>query len=157
MRVRTRTFPRSLPALLAPGVAALLIASGAVGARAQQSPITVKSCTILAYSASSPHEFFYLQSGPPSQSNRSYTDGLKISYVNVTTKVISRVGFRVTYRGKSERVIDTGTISPGVTITKTLGDFSGQPYLGSQPDVCAPVGVRYQDGTVWRAASTPAP
>jgi hypothetical protein len=157
MTARPRTLPRTLPALLIPAVAALLIASGAVAVRAQQSPITVKSCTLLAYSASSPHEFFYLQSGPPSQSNRSYTDGLKISYVNTSTKVISRVGFRVIYRGKSERVIDAGTISPGITITKTLGDFSGQPYLGATPDVCVPVGVRFQDGTVWRASSTPAP
>ena len=98
---------------LAASVAAALLAAAPPSANAQSTPITVRSCTILSYSASSPHEFFYLQSGPPSQSNRTYTDGLKITYVNTSNKVISRVGFQVTYGMHSERVIDAGTISPG--------------------------------------------
>jgi hypothetical protein len=121
-------------------------------------PISVRSCTVLAYSASSPNQLFYIQTGPPSQSNRTYSDGLKISYVNVSSKVIARVGFRVTYGGKSERVIDAGTISPGVTIDRTFGDdFSGGPYFGPQPSECRVLGVRYKDGTVWRNTATPAP
>ena len=55
---------------LATSVAAALLGAAPRGASAQSTPITVRSCTILSYSASSPHEFFYLQSGPPSQSNR---------------------------------------------------------------------------------------
>jgi hypothetical protein len=129
-----------------------------VPAASQEPPISVRSCTILAYSPSSPNQLFYLQSGPPSQSNRTYTDGLKISYVNTSNKVVSRVGFRVTYRGHTERVIDAGTFSPGVTITHTFGsEFSGQPYFGAQPEVCRVAGVRFRDGTVWRAPSPAAP
>ena len=108
---------------------------------------------MIAYSASSKNQFFYLQSGPPSQSNRNYTDGLKISYVNTSNKVASRVGFRVTYGGQSERIIDAGTFSPGAVITHTFGEFSGKPYLGSQPSDCRPIGVRFQDGSIWRASS----
>jgi hypothetical protein len=143
---------------LAASVAAALLAAAPPSANAQSTPITVRSCTILSYSASSPHEFFYLQSGPPSQSNRTYTDGLKITYVNTSNKVISRVGFQVTYGMHSERVIDAGTISPGAVIERTFGDdFSGGPYLGSTPSECRVRGVRYKDGTVWRNPATPAP
>jgi hypothetical protein len=146
------------PKPFAAGLALALAVAAPLCARAQQSPISVRGCTILSYSASSPNQLFYIQSGPPSQSNRTYSDGLKLSYVNTSAKVASRVAFSVRYGGQTERVIDTGTISPGVTITKTFGDqFSGRAYLGATPEICRAVAVRYADGTVWRESSTPAP
>ncbi len=151
---------RSVPAA---GVAALaaLAATCLAGppsvARAQTPPVSVRTCTVLAYAPSSKNEFFYLQSGPPSQSNRAYADGLHLAYVNTSRKMMSRVGFRVTYGGHAERIVDTGTVSPGVTIDKTFGEFSGQPYLGSLQPTCTPIGARFKDGSVWRASATPSP
>jgi hypothetical protein len=151
---------RSVPAAGIAAFAALAATCLAVPpsvAEAQSAPVSVRTCTVLAYAPSSKNEFFYLQSGPPSQVNRAYSDGLHLAYVNTSRKVMTRVGFRVTYGGATQRVIDTGTISPGVTIDKTFGEFSGQAYLGSLQPTCTPIGARFKDGSVWRASATPSP
>jgi hypothetical protein len=75
--------------------------------------------------------------------------------VNHTTKVADRVAFAVNYRGDAERVVDTGTFSPGVTIDHQFGQFTGLAYLGTQPNSCRVAAIRFSDGTVWRAQPMP--
>jgi len=131
---------------------ALLLAPAAAHAQ-PSSPIPIQSCSVeqYAYEPQQHGTWFWYWRNPPSAYGL-YTDGVNISYVNNTNKVASRVAFPVNYRGDVERVIDAGTFSPGATITHSFGQIAGDAFLGSNPNVCRAIAVRFQDGSVWRAA-----
>jgi hypothetical protein len=83
----------------------------------------------------------------------SFTDGIRIQYINRGPQIATRVAFSVNYRGDIERIVDAGKFSPGVTIDHTFGQFEGDVWLGPRPNYCRVVAVRYVDGSVWRAGS----
>jgi hypothetical protein len=117
-------------------------------------PIQITNCEVAQYMPTQVRPFWYPWGGPRPYGS-IYTDGLNISYVNRTKKVADRVAFAVNYRGDAERVVDTGTFSPGVTIDHQFGQFTGLAYLGTQPNSCRVAAVRFSDGTVWRAQPMP--
>ena len=110
----------------------------------------VTTCTVLQWNEG-PYPYWNrflfhgLAAGAPT------TDGIRIAYVNQASKVADRVEFLVNYRGEIERIVDVGTFSPNVTINHTFGNFSGLAYLGSRPNVCRNIAVRFRDGSIWRA------
>jgi hypothetical protein len=114
---------------------------------AQTAPISIQSCTVLQ--AERVHRFWYPW-GPAVPVGAPYTDGIRIVYMNVGPKTANRVAFFVNYRGDMQRIIDAGTFSPNVKIDHTFGNFSGDAYLGPQPNTCTARAVRFVDGSVWR-------
>ena len=133
---------------LAAAALAAIVCAAPAPASAQSAPISVSSCTVLQYQGGARRPFWFQPPGP-ARFGSLYTDGVKIVYANTTNKVITRVGFRVNYRGDIERVIDVGTFSPGVTIDHSFGEFSGLAYLGPRPNECRAVAVRFADGSSW--------
>ncbi len=127
------------------------VAALPLAARAQQpAPITIKACSIQQYVYTPAHPFWYPW-GPIGPFGTPVTDGIRIQYVNTSTKVATRVAFLVNYRGDVEHIVDAGTFSPGVTIDHTFAQYTGQVYQGSNPNQCAPIAVRFSDGTIWRS------
>jgi hypothetical protein len=114
---------------------------------AQQTPISIQSCTVLQ--AQRVHRFWYPW-GPAVPVGAPWADGIRIVYMNVAPKTANRVAFLVNYRGDTQRIIDAGTFSPNVKIDHTFGNFSGDAYLGPRPNACTARAVRFVDGTVWR-------
>jgi hypothetical protein len=130
---------------------ATALASASVGVRAQgPSPITITNCTLMQYVAT-PTYPWWRPFGPDVQ-GLSFTDGIRIAYINRGPEVATRVAFLVNYRGDIERIVDVGTFSPGVTIDHRFGQFEGDVWLGPKPNYCRPVAVRFVNGSFWRAA-----
>lgn len=129
-------------------VAAALIGGSAAQAGAAPGPIAVRSCTILQ-AVHTPHAW-WLPWGPPVPHGAPYADGIRIVYVNTGPAVANRVAFAVNYRGDNQRIVDVGSFSPNATIDHTFGNFSGDAYLGPNPNSCVARAVRFVDGTVWR-------
>jgi len=145
---------KSAQVLLVGGALVGVLLTTSVGAGAQgRSPITITSCSVVQYVPTRAHPFW----GPfgPYPYGSAYTDGLRISYVNHGAIAASRVAFRVNYRGDVQHVIDVGTFSPGVAIDHSFGEFSGDAWLGPNPNQCRAVAVRFADGSVWRASVVP--
>jgi hypothetical protein len=114
---------------------------------AQPAPISIQSCTVLQ--AQRVRQYWYpFAAGVPL--GAPYTDGIRIVYMNTAPKVADRVAFSVNYRGDMQRIIDTGTFSPNIKIDHTFGNFTGDAYLGRQPNTCTARAVRFVDGSVWR-------
>lgn len=130
----------------------LFLAAGPLAAQAQTAPIAITNCSVIQYQPYAARPFWY--PWPVRQFGSVYTDGLDISYVNETQKVINRVAFVVNYRGDVQRIVDVGTFSPGITIDHGFGQFTGLAYLGSSPNACRVAAVRFSDGTAWRANTT---
>ena len=120
------------------------------GVQAQgRPPVTVSSCSVLQYVRSTLHPF-WRPFGPYAHGS-PFTDGIEIRYVNHGPTTAARIAFLVNYRGDVQHIIDAGTFSPGATIDHTFGQFTGDAYLGPQPNACRVVAVRFADGSVWRA------
>jgi hypothetical protein len=129
--------------------AAIFGISGRVEAQGPP-PVTIRTCAVLQYTPT-PTYPFWTPFGPyPIRS--LYTDGIRIAYINHSPLVATRVAFFVNYRGDIQRIIDVGTFSPNVTIDHTFGNFTGDAWLGPNPNACRVVAVRFADGSVWRAA-----
>ncbi|HEV3086039.1 MAG TPA: hypothetical protein VGX96_02355 [Candidatus Elarobacter sp.] len=141
------------PARHAAAAVLLLFASAAAAgpafAQAPAPPIEIKTCTILQ--AAHPELPFWYPFGPTVVINTPVADGIRIDYVNHAPQPADRVVFVVDYRGDTQRIIDVGRFAPNVTIDHTFGNFSGDAYLGPNPNACAVRAVRYIDYTVWRA------
>jgi hypothetical protein len=144
------------PARHAAAAAFVFVASAAAGgfALAQapapaSPPVEIRSCTILQ--AAHPELPFWYPFGPVIALNTPVVDGIRISYVNHARLAADRVVFVVDYRGDTQRIIDVGQFAPNVTIDHTFGNFSGDAYLGSNPNTCVVRAVRYVDYTIWRA------
>ena len=136
-------------ALLAATAAA---AAPAFGQPAAVPPIEIRSCAILQ--ASHPERPFWYPFGPVIAINTPVVDGIRIQYVNHAPLAADRVVFVVDYRGDTQRVVDAGQFTPNAPIDHTFGTFSGDAYLGPNPNACTVRAVRYIDYTTWRA---PAP
>jgi hypothetical protein len=135
-------------------LSAALLAGGVAAAPADaqtRPPVVVRSCTILQ-AARFYHRRFWSPWGPTLATGVPVVDGVRIVYVNVGSMAASRVAFLVNYRGDVQHIIDVGTFSPSATIDHTFGNFSGDAYLGSNPNRCVAVAVRFADGSVWRAS-----
>lgn len=140
---------RRLTALAA--CAAVLTFGAGSAAGAQSSPVTIQSCTVLrARPPVGPPRFWYPW-GPVVRRGAPVVDGVRIVYVNHRSVAADRVAFAVDYRGDRQHIVDVGTFSPNVTIDHSFGNFSGDAYLGPNPNRCAVRAVRFADGTVWRS------
>ena len=113
-------------------------------------PITITSCTVVQAPPSTTK--FWYPFGPVLEVNAPVVDGIRIVYVNHGPVAANRVLFLANYRGDKQRIIDAGTFAPNVTIDHTFGHFSGDAYLGPNPDQCAVGAVRFVNGTTWLAA-----
>ena len=131
---------------LAAAVFGTATAAGAQGA----SPIAITTCQVLQYTPTTSHPFW--RPFGPYPYGSVYTDGIQIGYVNRSPKTATRVAFQANYRGDVQHIIDAGTFSPGVTINHTFGNYTGDAWLGPNPNSCRVVAVRFTDGTFWRAA-----
>lgn len=126
-----------------------LFGAGTPVAAQTASPIRIQTCAVLQY-VPAPRYPFWRPFGPYPQGSL-FTDGLRIAYVNNGPQTATRVAFNVNYRGDVQHIIDAGTFSPGVTIDHTFGQFTGDAWLGPNPNSCRVVAVRYANGSVWRA------
>jgi hypothetical protein len=133
--------------LSAAAIGLLAWTATSTAALAQPSPIAIQSCTVLQ--AERVHRFWY-PFGPEVPVGAPYADGIRIVYVNIAPIAANRVAFFVNYRGDMQRIIDAGIFSPNVKIDHTFGNFSGDAYLGPQPNTCTARAVRFVDGSVWR-------
>jgi hypothetical protein len=139
----------------AAAVLTLTLVAGPFAANAQApAPVQITSCDVQQFTPTQVRPFWYPWGGPRPYGS-IYTDGLHISYVNRTQKVADRIAFAVNYRGDVERVVDTGTFSPGVTIDHEFGQFTGLAYLGTNPNWCRVAAIRFTDGSVFRAQPMP--
>jgi hypothetical protein len=126
--------------------------SQTASARAQgASPIAISNCSILRYVPTPAYPFW--RPFGPYRGGSLYTDGIRIVYMNQSSKTAARVAFLVNYRGDVQHIIDVGTFSPNASIDHSFGEFTGDAWLGPKPNSCRAVAVRYADGSVWRAAA----
>ncbi|MDB5041666.1 MAG: hypothetical protein JWN27_2392 [Candidatus Eremiobacteraeota bacterium] len=138
--------------LYAAAIGLLALTGTSTAASAQRAPIAIQSCTVLQ--AERVHRFWY-PFGPTIPVGAPYADGIRIVYINVAPIAANRVAFLVNYRGDVQRIVDAGLFSPNVKIDHTFGNFSGDAYLGPQPNTCTARAVRFVDGTSWvRAGAT---
>jgi len=118
-------------------------------------PIAISSCDVPQWRPAGAFPYWRPWDYPVLGGGVPVTDGITISYTNVSTLVADRVLFAVNYRGDKERIADVGTFSPGATINHTFGQFSGLAYLGSRPNGCRVAAIRFTDGTAWRLHPMP--
>ncbi|HEV3152177.1 MAG TPA: hypothetical protein VGZ02_00075 [Candidatus Baltobacteraceae bacterium] len=109
-------------------------------------PVTINSCgPELSNSSNAPSV-----AGVPLTSTSS---GVKIEFVNESSKVADLVNFAVTSNGTQFVIRDVGTFSPGVSITHRFRNGSGQSFVLPSfiaPDVsCEVASVRFADGSFW--------
>ncbi len=114
-------------------------------------PIVVTSCTVLRADRVTQARPFWWPYGPTVVVGTPVVDGIRIVYMNVGPVAANRVAFRADYRGDRQRIIDAGTFAPNVTIDHTFGAFSGDAFLGPNPNSCVAIAARFIDGTTWRA------
>jgi len=110
------------------------------------SPVTINSCgPDLSSSSNAPSV-----AGIPLTSTSS---GMKIEFVNDSTKVATLVNFDVDSNGTQFVIRDVGTFSPNVSIVHRFRNGSGQAFVLPSfiaPSVtCQVASVRFADGTVW--------
>lgn len=123
-------------------------------AQAATTPVAINSCNVLRWQRPVRPDYgyywrpfdYYPRLGP----QVPVTDGLSIDYTNHGPAAANRVEFQVDYRGEVEDIVDVGTFSPGVSIKHMFGNFSGLAYLGSRPNHCRVLAVRYASGQTWR-------
>jgi hypothetical protein len=77
------------------------------------------------------------------------TAGLKITFHNRGTQHAASIRFQVNYRGDVETIDDVGNFTPNVQITHSYSQFVDFAYLGTRPNSCRVVMVKFADGTVW--------
>jgi hypothetical protein len=103
-------------------------------------PIRIASCSL--------DPVFSYQSdgdGDVISTNQIGTD-LDVNFTNIAEKPISSVTFAIGNGGGStNRVVDAGTFSPGVTITHALP----LSYLDSGTATCSVNSVAFSDGSTW--------
>jgi hypothetical protein len=127
------------------------VLGAALPAHAQgASPVTIKTCQVLQYVPTRARPFW--SPFGPYPYGSPYTDGIRIAYVNHAPKAATRIAFVTNYRGDIQHIIDAGTFSQGATIDHTFGNYTGDAWLGPHPNSCSVAGVRFADGSVWRAA-----
>ena len=131
------------------GVAAFGIASQP--AFAQAPAIQIQSCAVLEEVTNEPA--FWYPFGPAVPHGMPVADGVRIVYTNQNPIAADRVAFLVTYRGDTQRIVDTGTFSTNATIDHVFGAFSGDAYLGPNTSSCVAVAARFIDGTSWRPST----
>jgi hypothetical protein len=115
-------------------------------------PVEIKTCSILPADPTTTARPFWFPFGPVVAVTAPIADGVRISFVNHARLTADRVLFAVNYRGDIQRIVDAGTFAPEATIDHTFGTFSGDAFLGPNPNACAVTAVRYVDHTFWRAA-----
>ena len=147
-------------ALAMPATAQTPAAPGAPATSAV--PVKIDSCNVLQWQRPIRPDYgyywrpfdYYPRVGP----QVPVTDGLAINYTNHGPVAANRIEFQVDYRGEVEDIVDVGTFSPGVSIKHMFGNFSGLAYLGSRPNHCRVLAVRYEGGRTWRRQGrAPAP
>jgi hypothetical protein len=113
-------------------------------------PIQIQSCTVMR--AQRAIDNFYATFGPII-SDAPYADGISIDYINHGALTADRIALLVTYGTDTKTIVDIGKFAPNVPIERSLGDFSGERWVGSTPTTCQVRAVRFVDGSVWRAPS----
>lgn len=134
---------------LAAAAALLLTAAGPGPA------IQVVSCTVLQQVSIGPA--FWYPYVPAVPHGTPFVDGVRIVYSVLNPISADRVAFDVNYRGDTQHIVDAGTFSTGATIDHTFGSFSGDAYLGPNPNSCTAVAARFIDGTTWRPTTSRLP
>jgi hypothetical protein len=131
---------------LAAGAATLapLAAQPATAAAVAPAPIGIDSCALLTNT-------YFPGPGFIRNANMRWvtTAGLKISFHNRATQHVTGIRFQVNYRGDVETIDDVGNFTPGVQIAHTYSQFVDFAYLGTRPNYCRVVSVKYADGTIW--------
>jgi hypothetical protein len=113
-------------------------------------PIQIQSCTVMRAQRSIDN--FYATFGPV-VSDAPYADGIRIDYINHGAVAADRIAVQVTYGSDTKTIVDIGKFTPNVPIERSLGDFSGERWVGSTPTTCEVRAVRFVDGSVWHALS----
>lgn len=131
-------------------VAALVLTAAGPGPAIQ-----INSCTVIQEIHAGP-EFWY-PFGPAVAHGMPVADGVRIVYSVLNPIAADRVAFVVNYRGDTQHIVDAGTFSTGATIDHTFGNFSGDAYLGPNPNSCTAVAARFIDGTTWHPTTSRLP
>lgn len=79
------------------------------------------------------------------------TRGLNIAFHNRASQAATAVRFLVSYRGDVETVDDAGSFAPGIKVNHNYAQFVDFAYLGTRPNFCRLVSVKFADGTSWTA------
>jgi hypothetical protein len=79
------------------------------------------------------------------------TSGLNIAFHNRSSQTATAVRFLVNYRGDVETIDDVGSFASGVNINHKYPQFVDFAYLGTRPNFCRVVSVKFADGTTWTA------
>lgn len=121
----------------------------AAGQMTAAGPIHIHSCTLLQAERG---RRWWAPWGPATHAE-PFADGIEIVYENDGPVAANRVAFLVSYRGDVEHIVDVGTFSPSARIDHTFGNFSGDAYLGPNPNRCVVRAARFSNGTVWRSGA----
>lgn len=142
----------------AAALSAALLAAAAPLARAADegdeasAPVTLNECRI---------EQRETYTGWTGQFPPPITLGLRLVYTSTGAPAAREILFEVEYRGENQIVKDVGTFSNGKKIAHLFRNFGNYAYLGSTPNLCRVIAVRYVDGSLWtsprRQQSLPTP
>jgi hypothetical protein len=77
------------------------------------------------------------------------TSGLRIVFHDRAAQRASAIRFLVNYRGDVETIDDAGTFAPGVEVNHSYQQFVDFAYLGTRPNFCRVLSVKFADGTTW--------
>ncbi len=131
--------------------AALLVIASALPASAQPAapgglpPVAIDDCTVTTNVAYPPY------SAVRGNIRWVTTSGLRIGFHVRAAQRAQTIRFQVDYRGDVETIDDTGTFAPGVEIVHSYSQFVDFAYLGTRPNFCRVLTVKFADGTMWTA------
>ena len=139
-------------------VTAVAIAAAAGAAAAQPSPgapVTINSCGPILRNQN--------QAQAPSLTDllAAKSAGIRIEFVNDSTKTADLVNFAVDSNGERFIIRDVGTFSPNVSIAHTYRNGAGQAFVLPAfiaPNItCSVASVKFSDGTSWPPSGAPSP
>ena len=116
-------------------------------------PVTINSCSPELESTGNSPSVLNIPVSSTSQ-------GIKIEFVNESSKVANLINFDVNSNGEQFVIRDVGTFSPGVSITHKYRNGAGQafvlPSFIAPKIACQVASVRFTDGSYWTKGQTPA-
>lgn len=121
-------------------ITSLLLAAALNGQTAytSQNPINVASCSVQPVTAPVP-----FSNGIPTSGS------LSISFQNQNEEPVTSVAFNVSDGSTTQKIVETGTFSKGVTIEK---NEDAPAFIADYGAVnCTVASVAFADGSVWQA------
>jgi hypothetical protein len=103
------------------------------------SPVRVASCSLeptIVYGQSGDGEIAYID---------QINTNLKITYTDAEPRPIASVTFQVSDGAVTQEIVDSGTFSPGATITHVFS----WPYIENTNITCKASFVAFADGSKW--------